>query len=103
MIGAWASGPGRPLTEPGVTGIEPVGAEIFAGALQQVAWLNGVPPSRRNWRHGRIGDRIDYIRILGHTGGTRDEIDRLVRRIKVGLWAAALVGVALFVLQNMIQ
>ena len=103
VIGAWASGPDRPPTEPGVTSIEPIGAEIFAEALQQVAWLNGVPPSRRNWRHGRISDRIDYIRILGHTGGTREEIDRLVRRIKVGLWLAVLAGLGLTVLQIIIE
>ena len=99
VIGAWASGPDRPPVEEGVTDIAPVGAEIFARSLEQVGRLNGVSLNQRNWRHGRIADRIAYIRILGHTGGTREEIDRLVGRIKVGLWVAVLAGLGLTALQ----
>ncbi|MCD4823940.1 MAG: M48 family metalloprotease, partial [Phycisphaerae bacterium] len=96
VIGAWTSGLGRPPSDAADTSIDPAGAEQFAGALEQVARLNGIPLRQRNWRHGRMADRIDYIRSLGN-GGSREPIDRLVRRIKILLWAGLILGVALTV------
>ncbi len=74
------------------------GAAVFAQALERIALLNGIPPRRRNWRHGSIADRVAHILWLGGTGGTRRPINRLVRRIKASIWAllaAAAVAVIL--------
>jgi STE24 endopeptidase len=71
------------------------GAAVFARALEGVAFWNGTPVSQRNWRHGSIARRMSYLLFLGGTGGTRNEIDRLVRRIKLGLWILAAAGIAL--------
>ena len=80
VVGAWLAGgadaDGKVTAE---------GAATFAWALQQVARLNGMPQRRRSWRHGSIASRVHYIYALGAHGGGRGEIDRLVRRIKVGL------------------
>jgi Zn-dependent protease with chaperone function len=80
--------------------ITPEGAGVFAAALQQIADLNGIPPRKHNWRHGSIASRVRYILWLGSTGGTRAGIDRLVGRIKAGLWLALLAAVALTVVQE---
>ncbi|MBS3734424.1 MAG: M48 family metalloprotease [Phycisphaerae bacterium] len=109
-----ASSEGPPLGEPplteGVTagdGIEtapapddpqritPSGAAIFARALQHVARLNGMPTRRRNWRHGSIAARVSYILWLSTRGGTCREINRVVRHIKLGIWALAAGAAAL--------
>jgi len=66
--------------------ITPTGAAIFAGGLERVAQLNGLPRNQRNWRHGSIAWRVQYILWLGSTGGSRRQIDRTVRLIKCGLW-----------------
>ena len=68
--------------------ITPEGAATFAQALQRVAQLNGIPARQHNWRHGSISRRISYVLWLGSKGGTRQEIDRTVRGIKIGLWIA---------------
>jgi STE24 endopeptidase len=85
VIGAWASAPGGPARNGAVT---PEGAAIFARSLQRVAELNGIPLGQRSWRHGSIARRIEHVLWLGTTGGTRQAIDRVVRRIKLGLWVA---------------
>lgn len=96
VIGAWASGPmgasadGRITTE---------GAAVFGSALQRVAELNGIPLRQRKWRHGSIASRVEYIFGLSLRGGTREEIDRVVRRIKAGLWVAVAVTAALWALR----
>ena len=74
--------------------ITPEGASLFAGALQRVAQLNGTPATQPNWRHGSIASRVRYILSLGASGGSRRPIDRLVRRIKWGLWLAMAAAVA---------
>ena len=63
------------------------GAAVFSQALERIALLNGIPPRKRNWRHGSIFDRVAYILWLGSTGQTRRPINRLVRHIKMGVWA----------------
>jgi STE24 endopeptidase len=86
VIGAWLAG-----TEfndsPDTDRVTPEGAAIFAMALQRVALINGTPPGSPNWRHGSIQSRVSYIFYLGASGGSRRDIDRKVRRIKVALWA----------------
>lgn len=68
--------------------IELESTAVFANALQQVAMLNGMPSTQRNWRHGSIAGRVGYLRHLTAAGGTRRQIDRVVRRIKIGLLCA---------------
>ncbi|HUS91111.1 MAG TPA: M48 family metallopeptidase [Phycisphaerae bacterium] len=78
--------------------IPPEGAAIFARSLEHVAQLNGMAPTQWNWRHGSIAWRVEYVLWLGSTAGTRRQIDRTVRRIKLGLWLATTVsGVVLAV------
>ncbi len=99
VIGAWACGPGGPPEDPAETQITPEGARVFAQALQKVAELNGIALEQRNWRHGKMIDRITHVQRLGMTGGTREGIDRTVRRIKILLVLALLVGLGLTALQ----
>ena len=99
VIGAWAVSQLHPdgddLPAGGSDRVTPEGAAVFASALQHIAELNGIPPRQRNWRHGSIADRVSYILWLGAGPGTRRHVDRLVRRIKLALWLALLVGAAL--------
>ena len=71
--------------------VTPAGAEVFAEALEGVAYLNGMRVAGSNWRHGSIAWRVSYIRWLGGRRGSRREIDRVVRRIK----GVVLLGLAL--------
>jgi len=81
VIGAWASAP-PPDNSPRIT---QEGAAIFAGALEQIARLNGIDSRKRNWRHGSIAHRVQYILMLGSTRGTRQQIDTTVKRIKIAI------------------
>ena len=91
VIGAWLAG-----TEfndsPDTDRVTSEGAAIFAMALQRVALINGTPPGSPNWRHGSIESRVSYIFHLGVSGGSRRNIDRKVRRIKIALWALLLLS-----------
>ena len=95
VIGAWASAP-APDNSPSITH---EGAAIFAGALQQIAVLNGIDPNGRNWRHGSIAHRVQHILMLGSTGGTRTPIDRTVKRIKIAIILGAIAAAAAIILQ----
>lgn len=93
VIGAWASDPDR---KPGDLSITPLGAQLFACSLERVAELNGLSLSRRNWRHGCMAGRIQYILQLGENPeGSRQEIDSLVKRIKLLLLLALTAGLLL--------
>ena len=94
-LGAWASGPGRPPDDPRDRSITPQGATLYAGALQQVADLNGIPMTQRNWRHGPMADRIQRIHYLGYVVGSREPADRTGRRIKRALLGGLMLGAAL--------
>mgnify|MGYP006290223479 CR=1 FL=1 len=74
--------------------LHPEGVAAFAGALQRVADLNGIPAGQWNWRHGSILCRVGHVMWLGSTGRGRDRIDRLVRWIKVGIWSMLALTVA---------
>ena len=75
--------------------ITPEGAAIFAMSLQRIAQLSGLPMRQRNWRHGPIAWRIQHVLMLGAARAPRAGIDRLVRRIKLALWAATALSAAL--------
>jgi hypothetical protein len=81
--------------------ITPEGAAVFAMALQRVAELNGMSYNRRNWRHGSIAWRVQYILSLGSTAGNRSDIDRTVRRIKAICWLLLAAAVAAVVVTSL--
>lgn len=92
VTGAWAAGNAEAYADGQIT---PEGAAVFAAGLQRVAELNGLDPAQRNWRHGSVNARVRYILSLAESGGTRQQVDRQVRRIKILLWIAAGAGAAL--------
>lgn len=101
VIAAWALSrepDGDAIAAPPADGaISPRGAAIIAGALERVSQLNGTPLHQSNWRHGSIARRVQYLLSLGSAGGTRKDIDRVVLRIKIGLWLALTSAVAFLV------
>jgi STE24 endopeptidase len=70
-------------------------AAIFASALQRVAILNGIPAEERSWRHSSIGSRIRFLISLAGDPARATQFERLIRRIKTTLVAAAILGGAL--------
>ncbi|MCE5328604.1 MAG: M48 family metallopeptidase [Planctomycetaceae bacterium] len=73
--------------------------EVFSQALLEVSRLNGHDPGQYNWRHGSIQSRVDYLRDLAAAGGTRRQIDRQVRAIKLAILALAAAAVAMSLLE----
>ncbi len=62
-----------------------LGTGIFGNSLMQVARFNGIPPTRRNYRHGSIQRRVNYlVELLASTAG-REKLDRQIRLIKLGI------------------
>jgi STE24 endopeptidase len=79
--------------------VDPASALVMIQALQAVADLNHIQPSRRSWRHGSIAWRQDYLRSIVGLPVDRLPIDRTVRRINtVSLVLVAAMGVAMMLL-----
>ena len=57
-----------------------------------VAKLNGISPRRRNFRHGSIAARVDYVGWLLAEGLGARAFDRRIRRIKVLVWVLFALG-----------
>ncbi len=77
---------------PTPTMVGPTAIEAFGSALRAVASLNGISISRHGLRHGSIATRLARI---GRLEGLRTDhlpIDREVRRIKLMIAAAWIVG-----------
>jgi len=96
VIGAWASG----LDATDSPRITHEGAAIFAGALQEIARLNGMEQSKRNWRHGSIASRVQHILMLGSTAGERTQIDGAVRRIKLAIIFDAIAAAVIVLIRS---
>ncbi len=94
VVGAWLASHDFAHT-PGDDQVTLDGALTFARALERVAALNGITPGHRNWRHGSISDRIQYVLDLARYARSRQGIDRVVRRVKILLWALAFLAVAI--------
>lgn len=79
----------------------PDGTAVFCGALRRIGQLNGIPLNQRNWRHGSITSRIDYLMAMDRPTGPSPPaaIDRQVTLIKVGLWVVLAVAVAVNIVQ----
>ncbi|MFW6062348.1 MAG: M48 family metallopeptidase [Planctomycetota bacterium] len=84
------------LSDPQPDGrITPRGAYAFATALEEVARLNGSSRTQRNWRHGSVAFRVNYLLQLAARGGNKSEINGLVQRVKLGLLLTGLVSIGL--------
>lgn len=70
------------------------GAAIFASALDRVALLSGIPRDEFSWRHSSIGSRIRFLSSLAADPRRAIRFDRLLRQVKHGMLAAALIGAA---------
>jgi Zn-dependent protease with chaperone function len=82
--------------------VTPAAVIAMDGALDAIARLNAIDPSRHSWRHGSITWRQRYLRSIVGLPLNNLPIDRLIRTIK--LWTAAgLAMVACYiVLSNMV-
>ena len=67
-------------------------AATFASALDRVAVLNGIPHDERSWRHSSIASRMRFLTALVGDVVRLRSYDRLIRRIKLALWAASVGG-----------
>jgi len=83
---AGGDGPDAPLTGEGVA--------RFTNALLAIGRLNGISPRQRNFRHGSIRRRLDYLLELSAGGCSAADVDATVARIKVGIWVLLGVGTA---------
>ncbi len=61
------------------------GPALLAGALQRVAMLNGISPTKRSWRHGSINLRCTKLERIAARGTERLVIDRSVRTLRVAI------------------
>ncbi|MCH7592508.1 MAG: M48 family metalloprotease [Planctomycetes bacterium] len=73
------------------------GASIFTSALDRVAVLNGIPHEENSWRHSSIGFRIRFLQSLAGDPARAATFARTLRRVKVVVPAAAVIGSAVFV------
>jgi hypothetical protein len=87
--------PGCPVPSPRSRVVTVEGAAIFCWALQRLVLINCSSLERRNWQHGAVAWRVAYLMDLSTRGGSVHEIDRLVRRIKIGIWAATVAAIVL--------
>ncbi len=92
VIAAWTID--RPADAPDSDAVTAEGAATFSWSLQKIAELNGLRRSQFNWRHGSIENRINYILSLAATGRGKSEINRTVKRIKLGLWLVLICSLA---------
>ncbi|UCC30914.1 MAG: M48 family metalloprotease [Phycisphaerales bacterium] len=72
------------------------GAAVFASALNRVAALNGIPSEERSWRHSSIGSRIRFLTSLAGDPHRGARFERLIRRLKIAMFALAIVGSAVW-------
>jgi STE24 endopeptidase len=70
------------------------GATVFASALDRVALLNGIPREERSWRHSSIGNRVRFLISAAGDPNRAVAFERSVRRVKLAIWAVAVVGAA---------
>ncbi|HEX8521589.1 MAG TPA: M48 family metallopeptidase [Tepidisphaeraceae bacterium] len=82
-----------------LTYVGPHGARIFASALQKVAVINGLPVSGklwRNWCHGSIATRMDYLHQISNDPTQTHRFDRFMRGLYAFLLAALVVSFGVY-------
>jgi STE24 endopeptidase len=88
----------RALATTGVMEINhvgPTGARVFASALHKVAIINGLPVSGklwRNWCHGSIATRMDYLHQISNDPAQTKRFDRFMSALYAFLIAALLLS-----------
>jgi STE24 endopeptidase len=65
--------------------VGPYGATLFASALKRVAAINNIPVSKREWIHGSIASRMDFIQSLAVSPERTAEFDRAMSRLYLTL------------------
>jgi STE24 endopeptidase len=70
------------------------GANIFASALHRVAVVNNISVSARNFSHGSIRDRINYLRGLSVKPSQTLAFDRFMRTLYLILGGALVASIA---------
>jgi STE24 endopeptidase len=68
------------------------GAAVFSSALDRVALLNGIPHQERSWRHSSIASRIRFLASVAGDPRRAARFERLIRRIKITMLVAAIIG-----------
>ena len=94
VFGASLARPAAMDGQPETAAMSTEGVELFGNALLAVARLNGIRPTQRNFRHGSIKRRLDYLAALHNSGEGRARVDRSIRRIKLAVWALLGLGIA---------
>ncbi len=74
---------------------------LFNRSLLMVCRLNGMSATARNFRHGSIQSRVDYLTGLIDAGQDEQQVNRQVRRVKRLCWAVLLAAIAVTVLLEM--
>ncbi len=74
------------------------GFGVFAAALDNVARLNGMSRNGRNWRHGSIASRVNFLMNWVAAGRSRELFDRHVRTVKLLVLAVFVAGVVVSIL-----
>jgi STE24 endopeptidase len=58
--------------------VGPYGAAVFTSALYRVAMVNNIPIRARNFTHGSIATRMDYLKRIADDPRSTGEFDRVM-------------------------
>ena len=86
VFGAWMIGFDQLKVNYNSNEITREGAYTFADALIKLCDLNNHSVSRKNWRHGSIFDRTEYIHSLADNMQGKAIVDRKVKMVKIAIW-----------------
>jgi STE24 endopeptidase len=70
------------------------GTQVFAEALERLAWANAIPLDRHEFRHGSLGSRIDYLLAQSHCEHSLTKLAKQVRLTKRLIGLALVAGIA---------
>lgn len=70
-------------------------ARTFAGSLQRIAWLNGIPEEAYSWRHSSIANRMNQIRLFADNPDEILRFGRVIIGIKIFLVLGTAIGLAI--------
>lgn len=74
--------------------VGPFGAALFASALRRVAVVNNIPIKRREWIHGSITSRMEFIQWLAASPQRTARFDRVMGKLYLTI-VLLVVGAAL--------
>ncbi len=63
----------------------PHGALMMGQALHRIAFLNGMTPTARSWRHSSIASRAEFLRELSIKDGAVKKYQRLIIMVKLAI------------------